>query len=166
GCDEFDTAKLKRAFVIYQGHHGDAGAHHADVIFPGAAYVEQSGVYVNLEGRPQMTARAHFPYGEAREDWAIIRALSDYLGRTLPYDDLFALRQAMIADAPQLGRIGRRPEPAPLDLSRLGVKGAPSAEPFRSPVRDYYLTNPVARASKTMAECSAAISGGLKVAAA
>ena len=166
GCDEFDTAKLKRAFVIYQGHHGDAGAHHADVIFPGAAYVEQSGVYVNLEGRPQMTARAHFPYGEAREDWAIIRALSDYLGRTLPYDDLFALRQAMIADAPQLGRIGQRPEPAPLDLSRLGVKGAPSAEPFRSPVRDYYLTNPVARASKTMAECSAAISGGLKVAAA
>jgi NADH-quinone oxidoreductase subunit G len=165
GCDEFDTSKLKRAFVIYQGHHGDAGARHADVILPGAAYVEQSGVYANLEGRPQMTARAHFPYGEAREDWAIVRALSDYVGKTLPYDDLFALRQAMIAAAPQLGRIGRRPEPAPLDLSRLGVKGRLSAEPFRSSVRDYYLTNPIARASKTMAECSAAVSGAFGVAA-
>jgi NADH-quinone oxidoreductase subunit G len=165
GCDEFDTSMLKRAFVIYQGHHGDAGARHADVILPGAAYVEQSGVYANLEGRPQMTARAHFPYGEAREDWAIVRALSDSVGKTLPYDDLFALRQAMIAAAPQLGRIGRRPEPAPLDLSRLGVKGRLSAEPFRSSVRDYYLTNPIARASKTMAECSAAVSGAFKVAA-
>lgn len=165
GCDEFDTAKLKRAFVIYQGHHGDAGARHADVIFPGAAYVEQSGVYVNIEGRAQMTTRAHFPYGEAREDWAIIRALSDRVGKTLPYDDLFALRQAMIADAPQLGRLGRRSDAAPLDLSCLGVKGSLSPEPFRSPVRDYYLTNPIARASKTMAECSAAMSGVMKVAA-
>jgi NADH-quinone oxidoreductase subunit G len=165
GCDEFDAARLKGAFVIYQGHHGDAGARHADVIFPGAAYVEQSGVYVNMEGRAQMTQRAHFPYGEAREDWAILRALSDRLGKTLPYDDLFALRQAMIADAPALGRIGQRPTGLPLDLSRIGAKGTVSDEPFRSPVRDYYLTNPIARASKTMAECSAAISGALKVAA-
>ena len=165
GCDEFDAAKLKRAFVVYQGHHGDAGARHADVIFPGAAYVEQSGVYVNMEGRAQMTARAHFPYGEAREDWAIIRALSDRVGKTLPYDDLFALRQAMIADAPALGRIGQRPRDLPLDLSKVGVKGPLSAEPFRSPVRDYYLTNPIARASKTMAECSATQSGAARLAA-
>ncbi len=165
GCDEFDTAKLKRAFVVYQGHHGDAGARHADVIFPGASYVEQSGVYVNTEGRAQMTARAHFPFGEAREDWAIIRALSDRIGKTLPYDDLIALRLAMVADAPALGRIGQRPKDLPFDLSKVGTKGPLSPEPFRSPVRDYYLTNAVARASKTMAECSAAMSGALKVAA-
>jgi len=165
GCDEFDASALKRAFVVYQGHHGDAGARHADVIFPGAAYVEQSGVYANTEGRAQMTARAHFPFGEAREDWAIIRALSDRLGKTLPYDDLFALRQAMIADAPALGRIGQRPDVLSLDLTKIGATGSVSPEPFRSPIRDYYLTNPVARASATMAECSAAISGALKVAA-
>ena len=165
GCDEFDAAKLQRPFVVYQGHHGDAGARHADVIFPGAAYVEQSGTYVNTEGRAQMTTRAHFPYGEAREDWAIIRALSDRIGKTLPYDDIFALRQAMIADAPSLGRIGQRPRDLPLDLTKVGQKGAVGTEPFRSPVRDYYLTNPIARASKTMAECSASMSGALKAAA-
>ncbi len=165
GCDEFDAARLKRAFVIYQGHHGDAGARHADVIFPGAAYVEQSGIYVNTEGRAQMAVRAHFPYGEAREDWAIIRALSGQIGKTLPYDDLAALRRAMIADAPALGRIGQAPRDLPLDLSKVGAKGATGTEPFRSPVRDYYLTNPVARASRTMAECSAAMTGALKIAA-
>jgi NADH-quinone oxidoreductase subunit G len=166
GCDEFDASKLSGAFVIYQGHHGDAGARHADVIFPGAAYTEQSGVYANMEGRAQMANRAHFPFGDAREDWAIIRALSDRVGKTLPYDDLFALRQAMIADAPSLGRIDQGPaDDAALDLSTLGVKGTLSGEPFRSPVRDFYLTNPVARASATMAACSAANSGAAKLAA-
>ncbi len=165
GCDEFDASKLKGAFVVYQGHHGDAGARHADVIFPGAAYVEQSGTYVNTEGRAQMTARAHFPYGEAREDWAIIRALSDRIDKTLPYDDVLALRQAMISDAPALGRIGQRPGDLSLDLTKVGKKGVVGTQPFRSPVRDYYLTNPIARASKTMAECSASISGAFKVAA-
>jgi NADH-quinone oxidoreductase subunit G len=164
-CDEFDTAKLKRAFVVYQGHHGDAGARDADVIFPSAAYVEQSGIFVNTEGRAQMTTRAHFPYGDAREDWAIIRALSDRIGKTLPYDDIFTLRQAMIADAPSLGRIGQRPVDLPLDLTKVGQNGALAPDPFRSPVRDYYLTNPVARASRTMAECSAALTGAFKVAA-
>ena len=166
GCDEFDSSKLAGAFVIYQGHHGDAGARVADVIFPGASYVEQSGVYANMEGRAQIALRAHFPYGEAREDWAILRALSDRLGKTLPYDDLLALRQAMIADAPVLGRIDQGPSgDAPLDLSKVGVKGVLSEAPFRSPVRDFYLTNPIARASKTMAECSAAMSGVSKLAA-
>ncbi len=166
GCDEFDASKLSGAFVIYQGHHGDAGARHADVIFPGAAYTEQSGVYANMEGRAQMAIRAHFPFGDAREDWAIIRALSDRIGKNLPYDDLFALRQAMIADAPSLGRIDQGPaDGAALDLSKLGVKGNLSGEPFRSPIRDFYLTNPVARASATMAECSAAMSGAAKLAA-
>ncbi len=166
GCDEFDTAKLKGAFVVYQGHHGDAGARHADVVFPGAAYVEQAGIYANLEGRAQLAARAHFPFGDAREDWAIIRALSDRIGKTLPYDDLFALRQAMIDDAPALGRIDQGPTgSAPLDLSKVGAKGAMSGEAFRSPIRDFYMTNPIARASKTMAECSAALSGPSMLAA-
>ncbi|MGD9801754.1 MAG: NADH-quinone oxidoreductase subunit NuoG [Parvularculaceae bacterium] len=166
GCDEFDASRLNGAFVVYQGHHGDIGARHADVIFPGASYVEQSGVYANMEGRAQMTNRAHFPYGEAREDWAIIRALSDRLGKALPYDDLFALRQAMIADAPALGRIDEGPTgSAPLDLSKIGANGAVSAEPFRSPIRDFYMTNPIARASKTMAECSAAMTGAVRMAA-
>ncbi len=166
GCDEFDATKLKGAFVVYQGHHGDAGARDADVIFPGASYVEQSGLYANMEGRAQVANRAHFPFGDAREDWAIIRALSDRVGKTLPYDDLFALRQAMVVDAPVLGRIDERPTgAAPLDLSKVGAKGAVSSEPFRSPVRDFYLTNPIARASKTMAECSAVMSGAAKLAA-
>ncbi len=166
GCDEFEASKLANAFVVYQGHHGDAGARHADVIFPGASYVEQSGIYVNLEGRAQIAIRAHFPFGEAREDWAIIRALSDRIGKKLAYDDLFALRQAMIADAPALGRIDVGPTgSAALDLTKVGVNGTVSAEPFRSPVRDFYMTNPISRASKTMAECSAALSGAAKMAA-
>jgi len=166
GCDEFNTAKLKRAFVIYQGSHGDVGAAAADVIFPSASYVEQSGVYANTEGRAQMAHRATFPPGEAREDWAIIRALSGRIGKALPYDDLFALRRAMIHDAPALGRINQGPSgAAPLDLAKIGVKGSIRPAPFRSPVRDYYLTNPIARASKTMAECSAARSAAMSVAA-
>jgi len=166
GCDEFDAAKLKGAFVVYQGHHGDAGARYADVIFPGASYAEQSGVYANTEGRAQIASRAHFPYGEAREDWAIIRALSGRVGKTLPYDDIFALRQAMIADAPALGRIDQGPSgAAPLDLAKVGARGAMSPEPFRSPVKDFYMTNPIARASRTMAECSAEMSGARRLAA-
>ncbi|MCB2112479.1 MAG: NADH-quinone oxidoreductase subunit G [Parvularculaceae bacterium] len=166
GCDEFDASRLDGAFVVYQGHHGDVGARHADVVFPGASYVEQSGVFVNTEGRAQLANRAHFPFGAAREDWAIIRALSGKIGKPLSYDDLFALRQAMIADAPSLARLDEGPAgDAPLDLSKVGVKGAISPEPFRSVIRDFYLTNPIARASKTMAECSAARSGAAKLAA-
>jgi len=166
GADEFDTKKLNGAFVIYQGHHGDAGARNADVIFPGAAYTEQSAIYVNTEGRAQMANRASFPPGEAREDWAIIRALSDRIGKTLPYDDLFALRRAMIEDAPSLGRIDQLgSEETRFDMSRVGTAGTVDNVPFVSPISDYYLTNPVARASKTMAECSAVMSGAHKIAA-
>lgn len=166
GADEFDSRKLNGAFVIYQGHHGDAGARHADVVLPGAAYTEQNAIYVNTEGRAQMAHRAAFPPGEAREDWAILRALSDRLGKTLPYDDLFALRQAMIEAAPSLGRIDQiGGVEERFDVADIGIAGSVSDAPFVSPVADYYLTNPVARASKTMAECSAVMSGALKQAA-
>ncbi|GGD06097.1 NADH-quinone oxidoreductase subunit NuoG [Aquisalinus flavus] len=157
GADELDTAKLKNAFVIYQGHHGDAGAHTADVIFPSAAYTEQNGMYVNMEGRVQLANRAYFPFGDAREDWAILRAFSERLGKVLPYDDLFALRQAVIADAPVLAGIDAAVEPVAVDLSVLGADGSVDSAPFLSPVADYFQTNPIARASKTMAECSATV---------
>ncbi len=166
GADEFDPKRLGGAFVIYQGHHGDVGARHADIILPGAAYTEQSGVYANTEGRAQMGARALFPPGDAREDWAILRALSAHAGKTLPYDDLFALRQAMIEDAPALGRLDQLHEhETPFDLTQVGAAGDLEPAPFVSAVSDYYLTNSVARASKTMAECSAAMSGAAKLAA-
>src|ERR1700757_1790152 len=105
GADEIDLAHLGRAFVVYQGSHGDAGAHHADVILPGAAYTEKDGLYVNFEGRVQRARRAAFPPGEAKEDWAILRALSDVLGKRLPYDDLDALRQAVFKAVPHLMRL-------------------------------------------------------------
>ena len=166
GADEIDPKKFNGAFVIYQGHHGDAGARHADVVFPAATYTEQNAVFVNTEGRAQMAYRASFPPGEAREDWAILRALSERVGHTLPYDDLFALRQAMIEDAPSLGRIDRiGGEEQPFDLSAVGAAGALGDAPFVSAVADYYLTNAVARASQTMAECSAMMKGATKVAA-
>ncbi|GJL91038.1 NADH-quinone oxidoreductase subunit NuoG [Hyphococcus sp.] len=166
GADECDTAKLKNAFVIYQGSHGDAGARYADVIFPAAAYTEQNSIFVNTEGRVQMANRASFPPGDAREDWAILRALSGRIGKPLAYDDLFALRQAMIADAPSLARIdqiGNVEER--FDANSVGVAGTLGSAPFVSPVVDYYLTNPIARASKTMAECSAVMNGGKRQAA-
>jgi len=154
GCDEIETTRFNGAFVVYQGHHGEAGAKSADVILPGAAYTEENGAFVNTEGRVQHAFRAYHPFGEARENWAILRALSGKMGAPLPYDDLFALRQAMIADAPSLGRIDAVERGAPLDLSAIGAAGDIDPAPFRSPVTDYYLTNPIARASATMAECS------------
>ena len=166
GADECDTSKMKNAFVIYQGSHGDAGARYADVIFPAAAYTEQNAIYVNTEGRAQMASRASFPPGEAREDWAIIRALSDRIGKTLPYDDMFALRQAMFADAPHLAHIDAiGGDDAAFDIAALGVPGTIGTAPFASPVADYYLTNAIARASKTMAECSAIMRDTTKQAA-
>jgi NADH-quinone oxidoreductase subunit G len=148
GADEIDMAALGNAFVIYQGSHGDAGAHRADVILPGAAYTEKDGLYTNTEGRMQDGFRCVFPKGDAREDWAIIRALSDHISRTLPYDDLDGLRATI-----------KRPDATAFDPAKLGKAGKVTAKPFASPITDYYLTNPIARASVTMAACAANVDG-------
>ena len=164
-ADEMDLGQTD-AFVVYMGTHGDAGAHRADVILPGAAYTEKDGLYVNTEGRVQRGERAVFPKGEAKEDWAILRALSELLGAKLPYDNLGQLRAKLFADHPTFGRIDYVPEaPGALDLSVLGGEGAASDAPFKSPVSAFYLTNPIARASVTMAECQALVSGAEKIAA-
>ncbi len=159
GADEIDVEP--GAFVIYQGSHGDAGAHRADVILPGAAYTEKSGTYVK-----QIARRAVFPPGDAREDWAILRALSEVLGKKLPFDDLAGLRTAMTETVPHLGRSDVI-EPAKIsDIEALAKHGGEvSAETFAPVISDFYLTNPVARASKTMAECSALATGVLAEAA-
>jgi NADH-quinone oxidoreductase subunit G len=156
GADEIDMSALGKAFVIYQGSHGDAGAQRADVVLPGSAYTERSATYVNVEGRAQMASRAAFPPGDAKEDWAIVRALSAHVGHTLPYDSLPALRAAMYKEAPALARLDAV-EPAGLSgVEALAARGgALGSEPFGLAVRDFYLTNPIARASAVMAELSA-----------
>jgi NADH-quinone oxidoreductase subunit G len=158
GADECDVAHLGRAFVVYQGSHGDAGAHNADVILPGAAYTEKEGLYLNFEGRVQPAHRAVFPPGEAKEDWAILRALSDVLGKRLPYDNHDALRAAMIADAPHFAdhhEIVPHAGATATDWAAIGGQSTlDTAHPLGSAMTDYYLTNPIARASVTMAECS------------
>jgi NADH-quinone oxidoreductase subunit G len=142
--------------VIYQGTHGDRGAHRADVILPAAAYTEKSATYVNMEGRAQMTAKAAFPPGGAKEDWTILRELSRWCGHTLPYDTLSALRAAMYRGAPQLARIGTLSASPVIGVTALAARdGQPNADPFRSPITDFYLTNPISRASAIMAELSA-----------
>jgi NADH-quinone oxidoreductase subunit G len=168
GVDEIDPISLGKAFVIYQGSHGDVGAARADIVLPGAAYTEKSATYVNLEGRAQQSARSVFPPGEAREDWTILRALSSRLGATLPYDTLPQLRAAMYKVAPQLARVGMispAADDAVAQLSSLG--GMLDTTPFTSPIRDFYLTNPIARSSAVMAELSQlkAGSAGLRTAA-
>ena len=158
GADEVEIAP--GAFVVYIGTHGDRGAHRADVILPRAAYPEKSGLYVNTEGRVQLAARATFPPGVAREDWAILRALSDVLGQKLPYDSLGALRHALVKAHPHIGRIDQIAAGDPAGLRRLAaLGGAPEKAPFVSPVEDFYLTNPIARASAVMAECSVIAEG-------
>lgn len=154
GADEIDLSKSK-AFRVYLGSHGDRGAHGADVILPGAAYTEKPGIYVNTEGRVQMAERAVFPKGQAKEDWAILRALSALVGQTLPYDTLDALRSRLMADHPTFGRIDYLPPAASFDVAGLGKKGDLGDTAFHSAVRDPYLNNPIARASVTMAELSA-----------
>jgi len=146
GADELDIDA--GPFVIYQGSHGDRGAHRADVILPGAAYTEESGIFVNTEGRPQMAERAGFAPGDARENWAILRALSAELGEALPYNSLNELRAAMFKDFPHLAAIDEVPENAwkaakPKELGS-GV--------FTNAVTNFYQTNPIARASSVMAE--------------
>jgi NADH-quinone oxidoreductase subunit G len=156
GADELPMAHLGGTFVVYQGSHGDAGAERAEVVLPGSAYTEKSGTYVNTEGRAQLTRRATFAPGEAKEDWAILRALSSHVGRPLPYDDLSGLRASMYKGTPHLARI-EAVEPAPsLGLKALAARGGMLGnEPFGQAVRDYYLTNAIARASAVMAELSA-----------
>ena len=163
GADEIDMNRLGKAFVIYQGTHGDAGAHRADVILPGAAYTEKNATWVNTEGRVQLGRRAVFPPGSAREDWAILRALSAVLGKTLPYDDLAAVRAAMEVDAPHFAMVDVVTPVA--DMPSLPA-GELDAAPFETPVRDFYMTNPIARASAVMAECSAGRAAAARIQAA
>jgi len=169
GADDGPLPEKGRTTVVYLGTHGDAGAHVADIILPGAAYAEKNATWVNTEGRVQYGRRAAWPKGEAREDWSILRALSAVMGKTLPYDSLAALRAKMIADHPTFGHVDYAPgaaDAAGFDPSKLG-EDLSSAETFRSPVRDFHFTNAIARASRTMAECSRLIrgAGAAKVAA-
>jgi NADH-quinone oxidoreductase subunit G len=156
GADELDLANTGSAFVIYQGHHGDRGAARADVILPGAAYTEKDATYVNTEGRVQLGRRAVFPPGEAREDWAILRALSGALGRPLPFDSLPELRERMRAAHPSFARID---EIVPAEWGGFGEAGPVDAAPFTYPIADFYRTDPISRASPTMAECSELFAG-------
>ncbi len=153
GADEINSGGSD-VFRVYLGSHGDRGAHGADVILPGAAYTEKSGLYVNLEGRVQMAERVVFPKGEAKEDWAIIRALSERVGHKLPFDTLEQLRTKLMADVPSFGRIDYLAPSAAFDVAAVGVKGELGDTAFVSPIADPYLTNPIARASETMAELS------------
>ncbi|MEM9716515.1 MAG: NADH-quinone oxidoreductase subunit NuoG [Pseudomonadota bacterium] len=148
GADEIEIEA--GPFVIYQGSHGDRGAHRADVILPGAAYTEEAGIFVNTEGRPQMAFRAGFPPGDAKENWAILRALSGAMKKTLPFDSLAALRAAMFAEVPHLAAIDQVPENAWTPLKPKALKGAA----FKPAITDHYLTNPITRASSLMAELS------------
>jgi NADH-quinone oxidoreductase subunit G len=165
GADEIDVAP--GAFVIYIGTQGDRGASRADVVLPAAAYPEKSATYVNTEGRVQMATRAAFPPGDAREDWAILRALSDVLGKKLPYDSLAALRRALYQIYPHMLRIGQIAPGDAADVRKLAALGGTADKaPFRSSIADFYFTNPIARCSAVMAECSAIAHGRTAKAAA
>jgi NADH-quinone oxidoreductase subunit G len=168
GADEFDTGRIGAGtFVVYQGHHGDAGAARADVILPGAAYTEKQGTYVNTEGRVQRSLLAVYPPGEAREDWKILRAFSEVAGHTLPYDTIDALRVRLEQVNPVFGRVGFLPRFGCTDQS--GPSGDPAAlsdAPFEPAIANYYQTDPISRASPTMAACTATFAATPLVAAA
>jgi NADH-quinone oxidoreductase subunit G len=166
GADEFATDAIGQAFTVYIGSHGDKGAHRADVILPGATYTEKSGTFVNTEGRVQMTTRAGFAPGEAKEDWAILRALSDVLGKKLPFDSLAQLRAKLYAQHPHLGEIDAIAAGDAGDIAKLAALGGEIGNArFVAAVADFYLTNPIARASAVMAECSALARDGFRQAA-
>ena len=162
GADEIDIEP--GAFVVYIGSHGDKGAHRADVILPGAAYTEKSGTWVNTEGRVQLGDRAAFPPGAAREDWAILRALSEAIGHKLPFDSLNALRVALYRAHPMFALVDAIPESPALDMAFLST-ASPGKAAFANAVGDFYLTNPIARASAVMAQCSALARGRARQAA-
>ncbi len=151
GADEIDTNRLGKAFVVYQGHHGDRGAHRADVVLPGAAYTEKSATYVNTEGRVQQTRLAVFPPGEAKEDWKILRALSEAAGRKLPYDTVAQVRARMAAISPVFAKLD---EAQPGTWAAFGKAGAVDGTPFTTPISNFYMTDPISRASATMAACT------------
>jgi NADH-quinone oxidoreductase subunit G len=156
GADELEMPRAGSGFVVYIGTHGDAGAHRADVILPGAAFTEKTGIWVNTEGRVQVGMRAAFPPGDAREDWSILRALSGALGSPLPFDSLAELRRRLYAAHPHMAEADAVQSGAPEDVMRLMLRDrGVSGPPFESPIRDFYLTNPIARASRVLAECSA-----------
>jgi NADH-quinone oxidoreductase subunit G len=159
GADEVDYSLFADSFKVYVGHHGDNGAHHADVILPGAAYSEKSGTYVNLEGRVQRGERAVFPPGDAREDWAIFRALSDVLGKRLPFDSLDALRTEMAKAVPALGLEGL----ADYGWSEPALPSDVRGKIVDYPIKDFYLTNAICRASETMQKCSAELVHGTQL---
>ncbi len=166
GADALDTARIgANTFVIYQGHHGDAGAARADVILPGAAYTEKDGTYVNTEGRVQRGQRAIYPPGEAREDWKILRAFSGYTGKPLPYDTIEALRARLEAVNPVFARLDILPRFGCTDATGPAEAGAISGAPFVEAVPNYYQTDPISRASPTMAECTATYVAPIQAAA-
>ncbi len=158
GADEVDFTQFSDSLKVYIGHHGDKGAHAADIILPAAAYTEKNGTYVNLEGRVQRSDKAVYAPGDAREDWSILRALSDVLGHKLPFDDFAACRAAMIAEVPPLGDIGVVSFGWDAPKLEAGAKGK-----IAYPIKDFYLTNPVARASETMNRCSAELIHGEEI---
>nr|WP_319485196.1 NADH-quinone oxidoreductase subunit NuoG [uncultured Cohaesibacter sp.] len=160
GADELAFDSFGSAFKIYIGSHGDAGAHAADVILPAATYTEKSGLYINTEGRVQLSVRANFAPGDAKEDWAILRALSAVLGKTLPFDSLAELRARLYADYPALEALDECLRGDGAAIEALAKEAKPvKGQALVSPVSDYYLTNPIARASAVMAECSALAKG-------
>ncbi|MGV1787424.1 MULTISPECIES: NADH-quinone oxidoreductase subunit NuoG [Agrobacterium] len=166
GADEIDLSNKGAKFTVYIGSHGDHGAMNADVILPGAAYTEKSGIWVNTEGRVQVGNRAGFAPGEAREDWAILRALSDVLGKKLPFDSLSALRGQLYVAHPHLAETDEIVAGNGADVEALAARaGSLNKSAFASPVKDFYLTNPIARASAVMAECSALARNNFQAAA-
>jgi NADH-quinone oxidoreductase subunit G len=156
GADEIDFEPFASSFVVYQGHHGDAGAHHADLVLPGAAYTEKDGIYVNTEGRVQYASRAAFPPGDAREDWTIIRAVSGAVGKSIGFDTLAELREALCTDHPHFADAD---EIAPAKWASFGGRAKLSAEPVGQAFDNFYMTCAISRASETMAECVRASSG-------
>ena len=157
GADEIDMSRLGDALVIYQGHHGDAGAHRADVILPGAAYTEKNGTYVNTEGRVQLARMATHPPGDAREDWTILRALSDVLGAGIGVATLGDVRRRMVEVNAVFDRVD---DVTPAEWGDFGQAGDMDAAPFTHAIDNYYMTDPISRASATMAQCSSSFGRG------
>ncbi len=152
GVDEIDMSYFGDAFVVYQGHHGDIGAHRADVVLPAAAYTEKDGLYVNTEGRVQEARRAVFPKGQAKEDWAILQMVAKHLGKALPYATQADLRARVVKEFPHFAQMDIRPNAT--WSAETSATQSIKAEGFDYPIRNFYMTDPISRASKTMAQCS------------